>query len=92
MALTLDRLPPGATLRNDALKGKIVRVEGEVGRGSRLTVIVRNDVYDIWSFDEKLRDKLRDQWKAGDSIRFYGELGQYKGRWQFIIRDETWVK
>lgn len=92
VALTLDRLPPGATLRNDALKGKIVRVEGEVGRGSRLTVIVRNDVYDIWSFDEKLRDKLRDQWKAGDSIRFYGELGQYKGRWQFIIRDETWVK
>lgn len=92
VALTLDRLPPGATLRNDALKGKIVRVEGEVGRGSRLTVIVRNDVYDIWSFDEKLRDKLRDQWKAGDSIRFYGELGQYKGRWQFIIRDEIWVK
>lgn len=92
VALTLDRLPPGETLRNDALKGKIVRVEGEVGRGSRLTVIVRNDVYDIWSFDEKLRDKLRDQWKAGDSIRFYGELGQYKGRWQFIIRDETWVK
>jgi len=92
VALTLDRLPPGESLRNDALKGKIVRVEGQVGRGSRLTVIVRNDVFDIWSFDKALREKLRDQWKAEDQIRFYGELSQYKGRWQFIIRDTSWVK
>lgn len=92
VALTLDRLPPGESLRNDALKGKIVRVEGQVGRGSRLTVIVRNDVFDIWSFDKALREKLRDQWKAEDQIRFYGELSQYKGRWQFIIRDASWVK
>jgi len=92
VALKLGNLPEGASLRSDVYRGKIVRVEGEVGRGKGLTVLVRNDVYDVWSFSRPLRDKMRAANKAGDTMRFYGELNQYKGRWQFIVRDETWLK
>ncbi|MCC6415388.1 MAG: endonuclease/exonuclease/phosphatase family protein [Opitutaceae bacterium] len=92
VALTFDQLPPGQSFRHDAFKGKIIRVVGEVGRSSRLTVVVRNDVYDIWSYDRDLLTKLRAKWKEGETARFYGEINQYKGRWQFIIRDASWVK
>tara|TARA_R110002094_G_scaffold177381_1_gene156914 strand:- start:255 stop:641 length:387 start_codon:yes stop_codon:yes gene_type:complete len=92
VAVTLDRIPEGSSLRQEALIGKIVRVEGKVATGSRLKVIIRNDVYDIWSFSSKLRKKLRADFDTGDTMRFYGELGLYKGRWQFIVRDESWVK
>jgi hypothetical protein len=92
IALTLDQIPEGANLRQESLIGKIVSVEGKVPAGSRLKVVIRNDVYDIWSFSSKLRKKLRADYETGDTMRFYGELGRYKGRWQFIIRDTSWVK
>lgn len=92
VALTLDRLPAGESLRQEDYIGKIVRVEGEVAKGSRLKVIIRNDVYDIWSFTKGDRTKMRAKFKTGETMRLYGELNQYKGRWQFIVRDPSWVK
>jgi hypothetical protein len=92
IAMTMDQIPEGSSLRQEALIGKIVRVEGKVAAGSRLKVVLRNDVYDIWSFDSKLRKKLRNDYEKDDTMRFYGELGLYKGRWQFIVRDASWVK
>ena len=92
IAMTMDRVPEDSSLRQVKLIGKIVRVEGKVAKGSRLKVVLRNDVYDIWSFSKKLRTKLREDFKAGDTMRFYGELNRYKGRWQFIVRDASWVK
>lgn len=92
VAITLATLPATAALRDGSYTGKILRVEGTAGQGKGLTVEVRGDIYDVWAFDKELRATLRERFKAGDPIRFYGELGQYKGRWQFIIRDESWVK
>jgi endonuclease/exonuclease/phosphatase family metal-dependent hydrolase len=91
VALDLGKLPKGTSLRNEQYIGKIIKVVGEVRPGKKLTVMVRNDVYDVWSFEPALRDKLRAKYKAEDRIRVYGELGQYKGRWQLIIRDESWI-
>lgn len=92
VALTADKIPAGKSLRSDEFKGKIVRVEGKARKGKRLTVQFLGDIYDVWSFDEKLREKLRAEFKAGEPMKFYGELGQYKERWQFIVHDESWVK
>ncbi len=86
------KLPPGTNLRADAFKGKIVSVEGKVAKGTRLAVEFAGETYDIHSFDEGFRKKLRADYKAGDAIKFYGEIGQYRERWQFIIRDPSWVK
>jgi hypothetical protein len=92
LAVKVAELPAVASLRGGNYTGKILRVEGRVGRGTGLTVEVRGDIYDVWSFDKELRTQLRKEFQADAAVRFYGELSQYKGRWQFIIRDRSWVK
>ena len=92
VALTAEAVPKGTSLRTDAYKGKIVRVDGIVARGTRLAVEFLGETYDVWSYDAKLRAGLRAAHKAGQPFRFYGELSQYKDRWQFVIQDVSWVK
>lgn len=82
----------GAAIRTDAYKGKIFRVVGRVAPGARLAVEFMGETYDIHSFDAALRAKLRSDFKEGETVRFYGELGIYRERWQFVIQDESWVK
>ena len=92
LAVTVAQLPEGARIRTDAFKGKIFRVEGRVAPGARLAVEFLGDTYDVWSFDEALRTKLRAGLKSGAPVKFYGELGVYRERWQFVIQDPTWVR
>jgi hypothetical protein len=92
IALVPAKLPPGTNLRADLYKGKIVRVDGKVAKGTRLAVEFAGETYDVFSFDEAYRKKLRADFTAGEPMKFYGELGQYRDRWQFIIRDPSWVK
>jgi len=92
VALRLSDLSSAAALRDDALKGRIVRVVGQRGAGSRLTVLINGETFDVWIPDKELRDRLRRQWRQGATVRFYGELGQYRGTWQFVIRAPSWVK
>lgn len=92
IALTPAKLPAGTSIRSPAYQGKIFRVEGRVAPGARLAVEFLGETYDVWSYDEALRNRLRAGYAAGATIRFYGELGQYRGRWQFVIQDPSWVK
>ncbi len=92
VAISLKDLPKKASLRDGSYTGKILRVEGHAGVGKNLTVRVRGDLYDVWSPDVALREQLREKYPPEKRIRFYGELNQYKGRWQFVIRDRSWVK
>jgi endonuclease/exonuclease/phosphatase family metal-dependent hydrolase len=92
VAIRAEQVPADTSLRSDAFKGKIIRVDGKVGPSRRLSVSFLGEVYDVWSFDEALLKGLRERFEAGQPIRFYGELGQYKERWQFVIHDASWVK
>ena len=73
-------------------QGRLVRVEGRVAAGSRLAVELRGETFDVWVPDEALRGRLRSEFREGATMRFFGELGQYRGRWQFVIQHESWVK
>jgi endonuclease/exonuclease/phosphatase family metal-dependent hydrolase len=92
VALTADRVPAGVSIRSDEFAGKVFRVEGRVVPGSRLGVEFRGETYDVWSFDAALRERLRAEHPAGAVLKFYGELGAFRDRWQFVIRDPSWVK
>jgi endonuclease/exonuclease/phosphatase family metal-dependent hydrolase len=92
VAVRPETLAAGVNLRTNEFKGKIFRVEGKVAPGARLAVEFRGETYDVWSFDETLRNKLRADYKEGAMLRFYGELGLYRERWQFVIQDPSWVK
>ncbi len=90
-ALT-DSIPDSVSIRTPDYLGKVFRVEGVVGKAKRLTVRFRGEIYDVWTYDAALREQLREKFKTGDPIRFYGELGLFKQRWQFVVRDPSWVK
>jgi len=92
VGLDAAQLPAGTSLRTPAYLGKIIHVDGRVAPGQRLAVELRGEVYDVWCPDAALRKRLRAAYRAGDPIRFYGELGQYKDRWQFVVREGDWVK
>lgn len=92
IAVKAQDVPSGQSIRTDAYRGKIFRVEGQVAGGNRLAVEFRGETYDVWSHDEALRNRLRAAHAEGATIRFYGELGRFRDRWQFVIQDPSWVK
>ncbi len=92
IALDAKLLPAPAAIRDDAHKGKIFRIEGRVTAANRLTVDVRGQTYEVWSYDAPLRASLRGRFKEGETMRFFGELAVFRDRWQFVIRDASWVK
>ncbi|MBI5382915.1 MAG: endonuclease/exonuclease/phosphatase family protein [Opitutae bacterium] len=91
-ALTEAQLPAGANLRDGSFNGKLFRVTGKVTLGARPSVAFRGESYELYAPDPAVREKLRAAWTDGAEGKFYGELGQYKGRWQFVIRESDWLK
>jgi len=92
IAAATKAIPAGTSLRTDKFAGQLLRVEGQIAPGTRHAVVFRGETFDLWSFDEPLRNRLRQEYPEGATIRFYGKLGQYRGRWQFVIEDASWVK
>lgn len=90
-AITGDKIPAGADLRDGTWSGKLFFVEGKAVENRYSKVSAFGDVYDVYSPDKGIRDALAAQ-KAGGKYKFYGELGQYKNRWQFVVQSMEWVK
>jgi hypothetical protein len=91
VALDTTKLPPGADLRDGSYNGRIVLVEGHPIAGQRLAVEALGQEWEVYSPEPRVRDQLRTLWKTAGRVRFYGELGQYKGRWQFVLRQADWL-
>lgn len=92
IAAATRAIPAGTSLQAEKFKGQYFRVEGQIAPGSRHAVVFRGETFDLWSFDEALRNRLRQDYREGAAIRFYGRLGQYRERWQFVVEDASWVK
>jgi hypothetical protein len=48
--------------------------------------------FHLWTEDLNLRNKIRENYKEGDEIAFFGELSYYRKNWQTIIRDTNWLQ
>ncbi|HEY0947173.1 MAG TPA: endonuclease/exonuclease/phosphatase family protein [Opitutaceae bacterium] len=91
-ALTLDQLPAGAVLRDGSWSGKLFRVAGEASVERGTTVHFAGESYEVYSPHKAVRDQLAGQARATGRLEFYGELGTYRGRWQFVVKDASWLK
>ena len=91
-ALTLAALPAGANLRDGSYTGKLFRVEGPAVDGPLLKVEFAGAVYDLYSPDPAIRDLIAAQRRAGGTFRLYGELGTFRGNWQFVVKDASWLQ
>lgn len=91
-AVEVSNLTDLAVLRDGSMNGKVVRVEGIVGEGNRISVAVKGILWEVWIPEPNLRTKVRTAWKQGDRVSFYGIVGQFKGQWQFTVQREEWLK
>ena len=89
-AVDLATLPASAQLRDGRWSGKLFRVIGESVPDRHPRVRVRGEEYEVYGVDDATRDRLYTQRESG-RLSFYGELGTFKGRWQFVVRDPSWV-
>jgi endonuclease/exonuclease/phosphatase family metal-dependent hydrolase len=83
--------PDSANIKDGSFTGKIILVEGLAQGGKRLAVQFRGEEWEVYAPGSELRSHLREFWKDGAKVSFYGEVGQYRGRWQFVIRDNSWI-
>lgn len=80
-------------LRSAENYNRTFHVTGKVVRTGRpFEIEVQGDTYVVWSFDGNLRDQLNEVYESGNEIDFFGTLNQYRGRWQFVIHDSSWLE
>lgn len=91
-ALRPADLPRGANLRDGTYTGRLFLVEGPAEEGPLLRVRFANDVYEVYSPDPAIRDLLAEQRRQRRAFAFYGELGTFRGRWQFVVKDAGWIR
>lgn len=92
-AVPLAKLPAGTNLRDGAWTGKLFRVEAKALDDRLLRVSVNGETYDVYGPRKEIRDLLYAQRRENEGmLKFYGELGTYKGNWQFLVKSEEWVK
>ena len=90
-AIDLAALPKGTDLRDGSWTGKFFKVKGAAITGRDLKVRVLGKVFDIYAPGRDVRDRLMAQGMESKRFEFYGELGTYRGNWQFVVRDAKWV-
>ena len=93
-ALKPADLPKGADLRDGSYTGRIFLVDAPatVNEKGYVSVKVGDLDYDVFSQDKELRNTYRERARATSRLRFYGELGQYKGKWQFVLQGKEWLR
>lgn len=85
-AAELGELPPS---ERAGRMGHLFLVEGELV-GARPARLRFGDLeLAVYSPIRDIRGRL-DGLKAGDSVRFYADLGDWRGQLQFVIRDPSW--
>ncbi|MEI8312344.1 MAG: hypothetical protein WCH98_16445, partial [Verrucomicrobiota bacterium] len=92
-ALKIAKLPPKAALRDGSFNGRVFFVEAPASVDERgfVHVSVRGEDYDVFTHDKDLRPRIRERAKTDGHLSFYGELGTYRGRWQFLLHGKEWL-
>jgi hypothetical protein len=91
LAVRPGALPNGVDLRDGSWSGRLFVVDGEVVPDRNPRVRYLDQEYEVYGVDEATRDRLHAQRRSG-RMSFYGELGTFRGRWQFVVRDPGWVR
>ncbi len=92
-AVKIAELPAGINIRDGGYTGRIFLIEAPayVNDRGHLKVKLDDHEYDVFSHNRELRDDMRSRARAGQLTRFYGELGTYRGNWQFLVHGREWA-
>lgn len=93
-ALRFDKLPAGANIRDGSYNGRVFLVEApcRVNERGHVKVTLGGEEYDVFSHQKEVRDEVRGRARSGQTVRFYGELGTFRGNWQFVLHGKEWLR
>ncbi|MEI6070208.1 MAG: endonuclease/exonuclease/phosphatase family protein [Verrucomicrobiae bacterium] len=91
-AVWISELPAGTNLRDGSYDGRVFFVEAPatIDDSGYVRVRVLGEDYDIFTHDKDLRLLIRKQASSG-SLGFFGELGTYRGHWEFLLHGKEWL-
>lgn len=72
--------------------GQTFLVEATVSKNFPFAIKIFNEDFTVWAYNEKFRVSIYNRYPIGKPMVFLGELGVYKGKWQFIVRDPSWLE
>jgi hypothetical protein len=91
-AVVLSELPAGTNLRDGTWTGKLFRIEAKALDDRFLRIQVNGETYDVYGPRKEIRELLYAQRRENaGKLTCYGELGTYKGTWQFLVKFAEWV-
>jgi endonuclease/exonuclease/phosphatase family metal-dependent hydrolase len=70
--------------------GRTFRFSGTISRNKPLTLQTKGHQLGLYSFDPKTRGILFAL-ATGTSVSGFGHLSRYRGQWQFIVEDASWL-
>ena len=93
-AVKFAGLPADADIRDGSYTGRVFLVEApcHVNDKGHVKVLLNGLEYDVYSHRKEVRDEMRERARAKSPVRFYGELGQYRGTWQFVLHGKEWLR
>ena len=71
--------------------GEIFVVEGVISKKRPVLIQVGAKEYSLYSYDDNLR-KVFQTFEKGKKMKLLGELGLFKGKFQFIVQDASWLR
>lgn len=79
--------------RDSSYDGRIfyIQAPASVDEKGRIVVKVNGVEFDVYAHDKKIRKRLRELAETSPELSFYGALGTYRGRWQFVLHGKEWI-
>jgi endonuclease/exonuclease/phosphatase family metal-dependent hydrolase len=71
--------------------GRIYVFSGVISESKPISLTAEGHRLGLYSFDPETR-KVLFGLKSGGSLAGHGRLSRYRGQWQFIVEDSTWLK
>jgi len=75
------------SLRTEDFFDELFLIEAVID--DRARVMVNGERYDLFAPGFNVRDHFAG--KAGETVRFYGRLGLFRGSWQFVIDSQEYI-
>lgn len=85
--------PSSADFRDGTYDGRVFFIQAPASVNERgwVSVTLNGLEYDVFTHDRDLRKRIRNQARKNSELRFYGALGTYRGRWQFVLYGSEWL-
>jgi len=93
-AIAPEKLPASTDIRDGSFNGRVMAVReapATINDQGHVNIQLRGQEYNVFTHDKDLRSEIRQRVHRDGHLSFYGELGTFRGRWQFLLHGPEWL-